>query len=458
MINQHILKELESIVGKGDILTEKEDRICYSYDATTLKFLPDAILFPENAMEISRILKIANREKIPVFPRGAGSGFSGGSLPVKGGIVLATSKMDLILELDEENLTIVVEPGVVTERLQKFVESRRLFYPPDPASLKFSTIGGNIAECAGGPRAVKYGVTKDYVLGLEVVLPTGEILSTGVKTVKSVAGYDLTKLMVGSEGTLGIITKAILKLIPLPETKNTLLVLFKNIDNAAVAVKNIIKAKIIPSTLEFMDSSTIKCIEEYLHLGLPKETGALLLIEIDGFREAVEIEKNKISEVCKSLNPLDIKIAVDPQEQEKLWEARRAVSPAIGKLSPSKINEDITVPRNKIPEMLRKTYKIADDFKLNIVCFGHAGDGNIHVNIMTDRENKEEMERVEKAVKRLFSETLELGGTISGEHGIGLTKAPYLKMELGEIGYSTMKKIKELFDPNNILNPGKMFL
>jgi len=458
MIKAEIFKELESIVGKEDLLTDKEDRICYSYDATALKFLPDAILFPENAGEISRILKIANREKIPVFPRGAGSGFSGGSLPVTGGIVIATSKMDLIIELDSENLTVVVEPGVVTERLQKFVESRGLFYPPDPASLKFSTIGGNIAECSGGPRAVKYGVTKDYVLGLEVVLPTGEILSTGVKTAKSVAGYDLTKLMVGSEGTLGIITKAILKLIPLPETKNTLLVLFKSIENAAVAVTNIIKEKIIPSTLEFMDKSTIKCIEEHLKLGLPEETGALLLIEVDGFKEAVEIQKNKIAEICRNLNPIDIKIAADPKEQEKLWEARRAVSPAVGKLSPSKINEDITVPRSRIPEMLRRIYKIADDFKLNIVCFGHAGDGNIHVNIMTDRENKDEMERVEEAVKRLFSETLELEGTISGEHGIGLTKAPYLKMELGETAYKTMKNIKELFDPNNIMNPGKMFL
>ncbi|OGL39792.1 MAG: glycolate oxidase subunit GlcD [Candidatus Schekmanbacteria bacterium RIFCSPHIGHO2_02_FULL_38_11] len=458
MITPKILKEIESIVGKDDLLTEKEDRICYSYDATNLKFLPEAIIFPQNTEEISRILKIANREKIPVFPRGAGSGFSGGSLPVNGGVVLATSKMDRILELDEENLTVDVEPGVVTEKLQKFVEAKGLFYPPDPASLKFSTIGGNIAECSGGPRALKYGVTRDYVLGLEIVLPTGEIMSTGAKTAKSVVGYDLTRLMVGSEGTLGIITKATLRLIPLPEEKNTLLVLFKKIEAAALAVTNIIKSRVIPSTLEFMDSLSIKCVEDYLGLGLPEEAGALLLIEIDGFRGSVEIQGNKIAEICKTLNPVYIKIAVDLKEQENLWQARRTVSPAIAKLSPTKVNEDITVPRNKIPEMLERIQKIADDFKLKIVCFGHAGDGNIHVNIMTDRGNKEEMECVEEAVKRLFFETLEIGGTISGEHGIGLTKAPYLKMEIGDIGYETMKKIKNLIDPNNILNPGKMFL
>src|SRR3989338_883059 len=458
MITPKILKEIESIVGKDDLLTEKEDRICYSYDATNLKFLPEAIIFPQNTEEIYRILKIANREKIPVFPRGAGSGFSGGSLPVNGGVVLATSKMDRILELDEENLTIEVEPGVVTEKLQKFVEAKGLFYHPDPASLKFSTIGGNIAECSGGPRALKYVVTRDYVLGLEIVLPTGEIMSTGAKTAKSVVGYDLTRLMVGSEGTLGIITKATLRLIPLPEEKNTLLVLFKKIEAAALAVTNIIKSRVIPSTLEFMDSLSIKCVEDYLGLGLPEEAGALLLIEIDGFRGSVEIQGNKIAEICKTLNPVYIKIAVDLKEQENLWQARRTVSPAIAKLSPTKVNEDITVPRNKIPEMLERIQKIADDFKLKIVCFGHAGDGNIHVNIMTDRGNKEEMECVEEAVKRLFFETLEIGGTISGEHGIGLTKAPYLKMEIGDIGYETMKKIKNLIDPNNILNPGKMFL
>lgn len=458
MITTKILKEIELIVGKDDLLTEKEDRICYSYDATNLKFLPEAIIFPQNTDEISKIMIIANREKIPVFPRGAGSGFSGGSLPVNGGVVIATSKMDRILELDEENLTILVEPGVVTETLQKFVETKGLFYPPDPASLKFSTIGGNIAECSGGPRAVKYGVTRDYVLSLEIVLPTGEIISTGAKTAKSVVGYDLTRLMVGSEGTLGIITKATLRLIPLPEEKNTLLVLFKNIDVAALAVTNIIKSRIIPSTLEFMDSLSIKCVEDYLGLGLPEEAGALLLIEIDGFRGSVELQGNKIAEICKRLNPIDIKIATDLNEQENLWQARRAVSTAIAKLSPTKVNEDITVPRNKIPEMLDIIRIIADDFRLKIVCFGHAGDGNIHVNIMTDRENKEEMERVEEAVKKLFSETLKMGGTISGEHGIGLTKAPYLKMEIGDIGYETMKKIKNLLDPNNILNPGKMFL
>jgi len=457
MITPKILKEIESIVGKDDLLTEKEDRICYSYDATNLKFLPEAIIFPQNTEEISRILKIANREKIPVFPRGAGSGFSGGSLPVNGGVVLATSKMDRILELDEENLTVDVEPGVVTEKLQKFVEAKGLFYPPDPASLKFSTIGGNIAECSGGPRALKYGVTRDYVLGLEIVLPTGEIMSTGAKTAKSVVGYDLTRLMVGSEGTLGIITKATLRLIPLPEEKNTLLVLFKKIEAAALAVTNIIKSRVIPSTLEFMDKDSIKCVEDYSGMGLSDNVDALLLIEVDGGKELVENQAETIKKICLDNGAKEVRIAGDKREVKKLWQLRRSISPALAKLKPNKINEDIVVPRSKIPDAIIGIRRIAGKYNLTNANFGHAGDGNIHVNIMIDKSLKDELNRAEEAVKEIFELVISLGGTISGEHGIGTTKMPYIGMELSQLAIDIMKKIKHALDPKGILNPGKIF-
>ena len=392
-----------------------------------------------------------------MIPRGAGTGFTGGTLPVEGGVVLVLTKMNKILQIDPENLLAMVEPGVVTYDLQQEVEKIGLFYPPDPASLKTSTLGGNVAECAGGPRAVKYGVTKDYVLGLEVVLPTGEIISTGVQTVKSVVGYDLTKLLVGSEGTLGVITKIILRLLPLPKAKRTMLAIFPTIEAAAKTVSQIISSRIIPTTLEFMDNATIRCVEDYLHMGLPVEAGALLIIEVDGAPEALQGEIEEIQKICQANQALETKVAKDKQEAEELWKARRAVSSAVVKLNPTKINEDVTVPRSKVADILRQVEAISKKHNLIIVNFGHAGDGNIHVNVLIDRRKPGEEDRAHVAVKEIFEAALDLGGTLSGEHGIGITKAPYLAMELGDMGVEVMKRIKKSFDPNNVLNPGKIF-
>jgi glycolate oxidase len=457
MVDKGIIQGIKNIVGKENVAEDKETRICYSYDATNLRYLPDLIVYPFNREQISAILRLANEARFPVIPRGAGTGFTGGTLPVEGGVVLVLTKMNRVLQIDPENLVAVVEPGVVTYHLQQEVEKIGLFYPPDPASLKSSTIGGNVAECAGGPRAVKYGVTKDYVLGLEVVLPTGEIITTGVQTVKSVVGYDLTKLLVGSEGTLGIITKIILRLLPLPKAKRTMLAIFPNIEAAATTVSQIISSRIIPTTLEFMDNATIRCVEDYLHMGLPVEAGALLIIEVDGAPEVLNGEVEEIQKICQANRAIETKVAKDDKEAEELWKARRAVSSAVVKLNPTKINEDVTVPRSKVANLLRQMEAISKKHNLIIVNFGHAGDGNIHVNVLIDRRKPGEEERAHVAVKEIFEATLGLGGTLSGEHGIGITKAPYLAMELGDMGVKVMKRIKQSFDPNNILNPGKIF-
>ena len=457
MVEKAVIKEIIDIVGRESVMEDKETRICYSYDATNIRHLPDVVVFPRTPQQISAILKLANEHRFPVIPRGAGTGFTGGTIPVEGGVVLVLTKMNKILKIDQENLLAVVEPGVVTYDLQQEVEKIGLFYPPDPASLKSSTLGGNVAECAGGPRAVKYGVTKDYVLGMEAVLPTGEIISAGVQTVKGVVGYDLTKLLVGSEGTLAVITKIILRLIPLPKAKRTMLVIFPTIESAATSVSQIISSRIIPTTLEFMDNSTIRCVEDYLHMGLPVDAGALLIIEVDGAPEALTGEIEEIQRICQTNKALEIKVAKDKQEGEELWKARRAVSAAVVKLNPTKINEDVTVPRSKVAEILRRVEGISKKHGLIIVNFGHAGDGNIHVNVLIDKRKPGEQEKAHAAVKEIFQAALELGGTLSGEHGIGITKAPFLGMELGDMGIEVMKRIKKSFDPNNILNPGKIF-
>jgi glycolate oxidase len=457
MIDKGIIQGIKNIVSKENVVEDRETRICYSFDATNLKYLPDLIVYPSSREQISAILKLANEVRFPVIPRGAGTGFTGGTLPVEGGVVLVLTKMNRILHIDRENLLAVVEPGVVTYHLQQEVEKIGLFYPPDPASLKASTLGGNVAECAGGPRAVKYGVTKDYVLGLEVVLPTGEIVTTGVQTVKSVVGYDLTKLLVGSEGTLGIITKIILRLLPLPKAKRTMLAIFPTIEAAATSVSQIISSRIIPTTLEFMDNATIRCVEDYLHMGLPVEAGALLIIEVDGVPEAIAQDVQEIQKICLANQALEMKVAKDDLEADELWKARRSVSTAVVKINPTKINEDITVPRSRVPDILRQVQGIAKKHNLIIVNFGHAGDGNIHVNVLIDRRRPGEEERAHEAVKEIFEATLKLGGTLSGEHGIGITKAPYVSMELGDMGLEVMRRIKKAFDPNNILNPGKIF-
>jgi glycolate oxidase len=401
---------------------------------------------------------LANEELIPVFPRGAGTGFTGGSLPTKGGIVLSTERFDKILQIDEENLVATVEPGVVTEQFQQAVEKVGLFYPPDPASLKFSSLGGNVAECAGGPRCVKYGVTKDYIIGLEVVTPTGDIINTGGQTMKGVVGYDLTKLLCGSEGTLGIITKIIIKLLPLPEAKQTMLVMFDSIDGAAQAVSAIIKGKIIPTTLEFMDGRTIECVRQATDLDVPKGANAVLIIEVDGDREFLDKQVAKIDAIIKPLGVVETRIATTPEESEALWQIRRTVSASLRKVNPDKFNEDICVPRSRVPEMIRKIDAIGEAYNIPIVNFGHAGDGNIHVNIMIDKKVEGELEKAEKAIEEVFKGALELGGTMSGEHGVGIAKAPYIDLEITEQAAVYMKTIKNALDPNNILNPGKIFL
>jgi glycolate oxidase len=453
-----IIKILQEIVGSDNVSTAQADRICYSYDATQQKFLPEVVVYPGDVREISLILKMANAEKIPVFPRGAGSGFTGGSLPVKGGIVLVTTRLDRILRIDEDNLVAEVEPGVVTEQFQQAVEKVGLFYPPDPASLKFSTLGGNVAECAGGPRCVKYGVTKDYILGLEVVTPQGDIIRTGGQTMKGVVGYDLTKLMVGSEGTLGVITRIVIKLLPLPEAKKTMLVIFNSIDGAAKAVSAIIRGKIIPTTLEFMDAATLDCVRKATGLALPEAARAVLIIEVDGDRDLIERQAARIGEIVAPLGVLETRIAANAAESEDIWKVRRSVSPSLRKVNPDKFNEDICVPRSKVPDMIRAVETIAARYEIPIVNFGHAGDGNIHVNVMIDRSVPGEMEKAEKAIEEIFAETLRFGGTMSGEHGIGITKAPYIPMELDPAAIAYMKTIKRALDPNNILNPGKIFL
>ncbi len=457
MLSEQIINELKSIVGKDNVFTSKADRICYSYDATQQSFLPDVVVHPGSTDEISRVMKLANRELIPVFPRGAGSGFTGGSLPTRGGIVLCTERMDRILLIDEENLVATVEPGVVTEQFQKAVEKLGLFYPPDPASLKFSTLGGNVAECAGGPRCIKYGVTKDFIIGLEVVTPTGDIITTGGPTMKGVVGYDLTKLMCGSEGTLGVITRIVIKLLPLPEAKKTMLVLFDSIDGAAQAVSAIIRSKIIPATLEFMDGRTLDCVRQATDLEVPEGARAVLIIEVDGDREFLDKQAARIAEIIKPLGVVETRIATTPEESEALWQIRRSVSASLRKVNPDKYNEDICVPRSKVPEMIRKVDAIAEKYAIPIVNFGHAGDGNIHVNIMVNKKLSGDTLKAEGAIRDVFKAALELGGTMSGEHGVGIAKAPYIPLEITPEAASYMKAIKQALDPNNILNPGKIF-
>ncbi len=450
-------KKLEKITGKNRCSQKSEDCICYSYDAITKDCMPDAVVFPENVDEISKILKLANEENFFVIPRGSGTGTTGGSLPVKGGVVLVLTGLNRIVEIDTDNYIAVVEPGVITGDFHKAVEAKGLFYPPDPSSSAFSTLGGNIAECAGGPKAVKYGVTKDYILGLEAVLPTGEIIKTGVRTAKGVVGYDLTKLITGSEGTLAVITSVTIKLIPLPETIRTMTAVFSDIRDAAVSVTKIMKSGIVPRAVEYLDNASIVCAESYAKMGLPVEAGAMLIIEADGKEPEADIAIKQLGEICKSNGASEIKIATDKAETIKLWDTRKAVSPALYMYGPDKINEDIVVPRNKIPLIVKKIEALKKKTGLTMVSFGHAGDGNIHFNIMLDKKDKNQLHKAEMVVEEIFDYTIEIGGTLSGEHGVGIKKSRYITKEIGPTEITLMKNIKKTFDPNNILNPGKIF-
>lgn len=440
----------------GKVSLAQEDLICYGFDASGLDGHPLAVVWAEDLQDVVKVMQYASEHDIPVIPRGAGSGMTGGSVPSRGSIVLSTEKMNRILEINREDQTVLVEPGVINGRLQRELERHGLFYPPDPSSLNFCTIGGNVAENAGGARALKYGVTRDYVIGLEAVLPDGRIITTGVKTAKGVVGYDLTRLLVGSEGTLAMITKIRLKVLPLPEDVITLLALFHELEPAGESVQRIIAEGILPRTLEFLDAETIHAVENYKTIGLPGGTEAMLLIELDGAPSVITRDAERISAICEKLGG-EIIMAENEIARMKLWEARRAISPALFHISPTKINEDIVVPRSRLAEMLKKLKTLSESTGIRIVNFGHAGDGNIHVNLMVDRTKKKEYEKAQKLVEEIFRITLELGGTISGEHGVGLTKQKYISMEIHPAEIEIMKKIKQAFDPKNLLNPGKIF-
>lgn len=451
------LNTLTEIVGQENVITSKEERFCYSYDSTRLEYMPDVVVKASSTEQISQIFKFASREKIPVTPRGAATGLSGGCLPVKGGILLLMVGMDKIIDINPIDLLIDVEAGIITEDVDKEAQKYGLFYPPDPGTVKTSTIGGNIAENAGGLRGLKYGVTKDYVNALEAVLPNGDIVDFGTRTVKGVTGYNMVDLMVGSEGTLAVITKATLSLLPVPQSKASLLALFSDIEDAAKTVRDIVSEGVITSTLELIDQVTINAIEDYLGLGLDRNTGAMLLIEVDGQQGAVEAEAKIVKKVCDSNNAVSCKQASSEKERDEIWKARRAALSSLARVRPSTILEDATIPRSRIVEMVKAVNEIAEKYDLRIGTFGHAGDGNLHPTILTDLRDKAEERKVEGAVEDIFKAAVDLGGTLSGEHGIGISKARYLKMEIKPESYEIMKKVKMAFDPDNILNPGKMF-
>ncbi|MEK4535887.1 MULTISPECIES: FAD-binding oxidoreductase [Peribacillus] len=457
VVTTNHIQEIDAIIKTGKVYTDESDRFSYSFDASFGTYLPDLVIQTKSTEELVSLVKFANREKIPLYPRGQSTSLSGGPLPVKGGIVLDLSVMNDILEIHEEDLVAVVSPGVLTSNIHKAAEQKGFMYPPDPSSSHVSTIGGNLAENSGGPRGLKYGVTKDYVIGLEVITPEGELIKTGGSTVKNVTGYDLTKLIVGSEGTLGIITKAVLRLIPKPKATATIMVIFDSLVDAGSAISKILSAGIFPSKMELMDQASIVAVEQFEPLGLPVDAAALILIEMDGHPLALQEEVAQASELCRAVGAREVRIPKDKVEEAELWRARKLVSPAIVRIKPTKISEDATVPRSKIPQMCERLQKIRDKYGVHLVVFGHAGDGNLHPNIICDKTDKEEMSRVELAVADIFMAAIELGGTLSGEHGIGMMKAPFMEMELGAAGLDIMKRIKEVWDPNNIMNPGKIF-
>jgi glycolate oxidase len=458
MITPSLKKRFSDIVGEENYRDSSAERLVYSYDATpNFQSMPDAVIVPRSTEEVSEIVKLCNEHRVPIVPRGSGTNLCAGTCPTEGGLVLLFTHMNNIMEVDEENLTVTVQPGVVTLDLIHEVESRGLFYPPDPSSMKISTIGGNINENSGGLRGLKYGVTRDYVLALEAVLPNGDIVRTGGKLAKDVAGYDLTRLFVGSEGTLCVITEATLKLVPIPETKQTMLALYQDIEAAAQTVSSIISNRIIPATLEFLDQPTLEVVEDFAKIGLPVDVKAVLLIEQDGPPEVVARDMQRMEEVCVENKAVSVQLAATEAEAEALRTARRSALSALARLKPTTILEDATVPRSEIAKMVKAINEIAERYELKICTFGHAGDGNLHPTVATDARDRDEMERVEAAFEEIFAQAIDLGGTITGEHGVGMMKAPYLEWKLGPEGIGAMKMIKQSFDPHNIMNPNKVF-
>ncbi|MDY0040134.1 MAG: FAD-linked oxidase C-terminal domain-containing protein [Desulforhabdus sp.] len=456
MIGQAVVKELEDFVGKENVFQDVADRHTYSYDAAVLEpVLPALVVRPTTSEALGRVVRLCNENELPVTVRGAGTNLSGGTIPKKEGVVILTNALTRIIEINTADLYAVVEPGVVTAKFAAAVEGKGLFYPPDPGSQAVSTLGGNVAENAGGLRGLKYGVTRDYVMGLEFFDVNGELVKTGSRTVKCATGYNLAALMVGSEGTLGVFDKIILKLIPMPASSKAMLAMFENVAKASETVAAIIANRIVPATLELMDNFTIRTVEDYSHVGLPIDVGALLLIEVDGHPAQVEEDAAKVESLCKELGAMNVRVARDAAERDKIWEARRTALSALAKLKPTVVLEDATVPRSKIPAMIQSLQEISKRFDLTIGTFGHAGDGNLHPTILTDKRNKEEWHRVEAAIDAIFDKALALGGTLSGEHGIGLAKSRYLAKETGRGTILYSRRIKAALDPKGILNPGK---
>lgn len=457
-MNNSLKEKIKVVVGVNNFFDSEEEKKAYSFDATALlEQNPEAVIFPENEKQISDIVKLANQESFKIVPRGAGTGLSGGAVPVENCVVVVMTKWNKILEIDKNNLTAAVQPGVVTGQFQKEVEKIGLFYPPDPGSMNVCTLGGNVSNNAGGLRGLKYGVTKNYVLGTEMILPNGELLKTGGKNVKDTAGYNLKDFIVGSEGTLGIITKILLKLIPKPTDSITMLAYFDKLLDSAKSVSEIIASNIIPCMMEFLDNTTINCVEDYTKIGLPRNSEAILLIEVDGRGSIVNEDAETIKNILKKNNASFVKTAANIVESNLLKTARRSAFSALARRKPTTILEDATVPRSELPVMIEKVSEAAKKYDLTFGDFGHAGDGNLHPTCLTDERNKDEIERAHKAFDFIFNEAIKLGGTITGEHGTGLAKKKFLEKVAGIPGLNMMKQIKSVIDPNNIINPGKIF-
>jgi len=456
-LSESLVAELRQRIAPDALLTSTEDLIPYSFDGTAaMTQMPGAVVFARSAADVVAVLEFATRERIPVVTRGSGTGLSGGSLPVAGCIVLCTVRMDRILEVDRANLTMRVEPGVTTLQVSEAAAAVGLFYPPDPGSMKISTIGGNVAENSGGLRGLKYGITRNYVMGLEVILANGEVLTTGNKCVKDVAGYSLKDLFIGSEGTLGVITQVLLRLIPKPAAKKTLVATFDAMDAAAQTVSDLIAAQIIPCTLEFLDRTTIQCVEDYAKIGLPTDCEALLLMETDGHPAQVEEEAQVMEEMARRNGCREIRIARDEAEANRLASARRSAFSALARVAPTTILEDATVPRSELAHMVRFVEQIAQKYRLRIGTFGHMGDGNLHPTFLTDERNHEEMERENAAFQDIFTEAIRIGGTITGEHGVGVAKRDFLPKFAGDAQMRVMRELRRVLDPAGILNPGKV--
>jgi glycolate oxidase len=459
MLPPSFLSELEQIVGASSVRVDDAALLSYGQDGLKKPRRPDVVVVPGTTSEVAAIAEMCHQNRVPLCVRGGGTGYSGGAVPLHGGVLLSMERFNRILDIDEQNLLVVTEPNVVTGRLQEEVEKLGLFYPPDPASLDESVIGGNIAENAGGPRAFKYGTTRRYVLGLEVVLPTGELIRTGSKAVKNVVGYDLTQLLVGSEGTLGIITQAVLRLIPKPPSNATLRATFDSVDAAVEAVNELIRARVVPATLELVDGDCLAAVNRYLGGAelAPPGTAGLLILEVDGMAQAVAVEAQLVEAACRAAGATEVLRAATEDERRELWRVRRELSPALKTIATMKVNQDVVVPRGRVPELFRLVGELKTAFDVAIPCFGHAGDGNIHVNIMVEAADADAVHRAHAAQRRLFEGVVALEGSISGEHGIGYTKAPFLSLELSPEAIALSKRLKRAFDPRGVLNPGKIF-